>query len=61
MRSLKLICAAWTASVLVHAQSEGDYPDYQEYASDYGAQDSLYADYAARQEDGYVFVSFVVR
>lgn len=28
----------------------GDYQDYQEYADDYGQQDSLYADYAQRQQ-----------
>jgi hypothetical protein len=28
-----------------------DYADYQEYADDYGQEDSLYHDYAARQQE----------
>ena len=28
----------------------GDYQDYQEYGDEYGQQDSLYADYAQRQQ-----------
>jgi hypothetical protein len=41
-------CLAVTCST--GQQYDQDYPEYQEYADD-GAQDNLYADYAAHQED----------
>lgn len=36
---------------------DGDYPEYQDYANDYGQEDNLYHDYAERasvKEAGYV-------
>lgn len=52
------------AGSTVHAQQgQEDYPSYDEYA-DYGSQeDSLYADYAARQQgkdQGYVLNAYEV-
>jgi len=38
---------AMAACVLTRAQ---DYPDYQDYANDYGGQDSLYQGYAERKD-----------
>lgn len=40
-------------AVVVWGQAhQDDYPDYQDYANDdYGSQDNLYYDYAARQEE----------
>jgi hypothetical protein len=53
---MKLSLAAAVTTLLLFpfslAQNDdyGDYGDYQDYAGDYGQQDSLYHDYAQRQE-----------
>jgi len=40
-----------TAATFIEGQEEyPDYPDYQDYATDYGVEDTLYHDYAAKQE-----------
>lgn len=48
----KILTAAAVVVVMVDGQQQGDYdyPDYQDYASEY-AQDNLYADYAAREQE----------
>jgi len=33
------------------AGQQHDYPEYQDYAGDYGADDNLYRDYATRQQE----------
>lgn len=38
-------------SLLLSTVSGQDYANYQDYADDYGSQDNLYHDYAARHED----------
>lgn len=41
---LTLLCSTTAA------QQYDNYPEYQDFAGDYGAQDTLYQDYAARHE-----------
>lgn len=50
------IKAIFLLSVVVAGQQQdpyGDYPDYNDYAGDYG-QDNLYSDYAEHKDGGYV-------
>lgn len=73
IRARLLFFLLLTVGIAAQEGDYGDYPDYQDYAvddygtvqDDYGVpQDSLYHDYAQRQntKDGYVLLSlYVVR
>jgi hypothetical protein len=47
---LLLVACLTLTGIATGQQYDQDYPEYQEYA-DNGAQDNLYADYAAHQQD----------
>ena len=37
--------------LLLAVAQQGEYPDYQDFAGDYGQNDNLYHDYASRQQE----------
>ena len=49
MQTFHLLLGTTLFAFLASAQNE-DYSDYQDYAGEYVQQDSLYHDYAERQE-----------
>ena len=60
-RCLHAVKAILLLSVVVAGQQQdpyGDYPDYNDYAGDYG-QDNLYSDYAAHKDGGGYVASVV--
>jgi hypothetical protein len=48
---LLLVACLGLTGIVTGQQYDQDYPEYQEYADDNGAQDNLYANYAAHQQE----------
>ena len=46
-----LLWCLWVQTVAGQDYDNNYYPDYQDYAGEQGYDDSLYADYAARQQE----------